>query len=258
MIVHAAPEASAFWFMIGTGDADRASSYFQSKEQDIDLDDGAPFTDLQQLADAPFTIHVCQQRRGDLILLPPRCAHQRINHGGMVGSLAWSRMTVPSLCHAIYQELPIYNRIARPETYRVKLTLYYAVRHVASLPPDPQMAAVLDELLELLDMTLISEYAPGVLTLQPAGAGASYDKADPDFLSCDVCSADIFVTHFACKKCEKDVCAACYTAGRACACVRGLRPAVVVRFQDVLDVRNKCARALEGAKGERVAEMNEV
>lgn len=233
--------------MIGTRDADRASSYFQSKQQSLDSEHGAPFTLPPQLADAPFTVYVCQQRRGDIVLFPPRCAHQAINHRGLVGSLSWSRMTLPSLGHALYHELPVYNRIKRMETYRVKATVYYAVRHFATQHPSTHGTTMLKELLRLLDMILVSEYSAIALALEPSG-NPSYDSADAYWLSCDVCYADIFVSYFECKRCQWDVCPLCYVSGRGCECVAGMMPAVVVRFGDILDTRNACAQALSRAQ----------
>ncbi|EJD42185.1 hypothetical protein AURDEDRAFT_67961, partial [Auricularia subglabra TFB-10046 SS5] len=134
LMCHAAPNASAFWFMIASADVDKASSYFHQHGHELDLDNPSPpFLLPEQLKDLPFDVYVCQQKRGDLVILPPRCSHQVIHHGGLSGSLAWSRMTVSSIAHALHLELPIYNRIARPEVYRVKLTLWYATLHEAEL-----------------------------------------------------------------------------------------------------------------------------
>ncbi|KZV85282.1 hypothetical protein EXIGLDRAFT_262064 [Exidia glandulosa HHB12029] len=258
LMVHGGYGASSFWFMVGTRDADAAASYFHAKKHELELEHATPFTKPADLVDAPFKIYVAQQRRGDLVIMPPRCSHQVMNQGGLVGTLAWSRMTLPSIGYAHYLELPIYNRITRAETYRLKLTLYHAVRKTAQSPPTPEMAALLDELLELLDETIIAEYSPDIHKLEPAQSGASYDAKDPDFLSCDICNADIFVSYFECAKhCEMDVCSMCYVSGRTCPCVKRMKPAVVVRFQEVLQVRNDCAKKLEHAKGERVPQMSD-
>ena len=106
-------------------------------------------------------------------------------------------------------------------------------------------------------MILISEYSPSVRSLTPNTPNASYDKSDPDYLTCDTCNADIFVSYFECEECRKDICPGCYVSGRGCRCLEEMKPAVVVPFDEILSVRNECADALSRASGTDVLRMTD-
>ncbi|KAL5529720.1 hypothetical protein ACEPAG_5705 [Sanghuangporus baumii] len=116
---------SAFWFMTRSSDAARAASYFQKLGSELDHE--IRVATPEEFAKAPFTVYVCEQRVGDLVLVPRRSSHQVVNHGGITAKMSWSRMTVEGLCTAFHHELPVYRRVCRSETYRVKLLVYRAL-----------------------------------------------------------------------------------------------------------------------------------
>ncbi|KAL5489802.1 hypothetical protein ACEPAI_4634 [Sanghuangporus weigelae] len=116
---------SAFWFMTRSSDAARAASYFQKLGSELDHE--IRVATPEEFAKAPFTVYVCEQRVGDLVLVPRRSCHQVVNHGGITAKMSWSRMTIEGLCTAFHHELPVYRRVCRSETYRVKLLVYRAL-----------------------------------------------------------------------------------------------------------------------------------
>ncbi|KAF9526976.1 hypothetical protein CPB83DRAFT_870188 [Crepidotus variabilis] len=119
-------EGSSFWFMTASSDAPAVSAYFHTLHQELDHENHV--ITLEQLVKSPFKVYVVEQKLGDLVLVPPRSAHQVVNYGGITLKTSWSRMTTRGLAVAYYHELPIYRRVCRPETYRVKSTVYYALK----------------------------------------------------------------------------------------------------------------------------------
>ncbi|EJD02445.1 uncharacterized protein FOMMEDRAFT_88112, partial [Fomitiporia mediterranea MF3/22] len=118
-------DGSAFWFMTQSSDAPRAAAYFQ--KLGTELDHESHVATPEEFAKAPFTVYVAEQRVGDLVLVPRRSCHQVVNHGGLTAKMSWSRMTIEGLVTAFHHELPIYRRVCRAETYRVRLTVYRAL-----------------------------------------------------------------------------------------------------------------------------------
>ncbi|TFK30125.1 hypothetical protein FA15DRAFT_609251 [Coprinopsis marcescibilis] len=118
---------SAYWFMTQSSDAAAAADFFQSLKQELDHE--THVVTLKELSRAPFPVYVTEQRLGDLVLVPPRSCHQVVNNGGISLKTSWSRMTLKGLLTAYYHELPIYQRVCRLETYRVKSTIFCALRN---------------------------------------------------------------------------------------------------------------------------------
>ncbi|THU87247.1 hypothetical protein K435DRAFT_821948 [Dendrothele bispora CBS 962.96] len=119
-------DGSAFWFMTKGSDSRKVSDFFRTKLKQ-ELDHETHVTTLEEFSKAPFDIYVAEQKLGDLVLVPPRSCHQVVNYGGITIKVSWSRMTFNGLTTAFYHELPLYRRVCRPETYRVKSTFYHTV-----------------------------------------------------------------------------------------------------------------------------------
>ncbi|KAG6867781.1 hypothetical protein C0993_011156, partial [Termitomyces sp. T159_Od127] len=113
---------SSFWFMTQGKDAPKALRYLEDLKRENGHEDHA--LTVQQLAKAPFTIYVAEQKLGDLVLIPPRSCHQVVNFGGLTIKTSWSRMVMKGLEAAYYHELPMYRRVCWPEKYRVKSLIY--------------------------------------------------------------------------------------------------------------------------------------
>lgn len=70
--------------------------------------------------------HVILQRPGDLVLVPSMCYHQVRNVNTSI-KVAWNRATPRSLQMAVQKQLPIYQRLIRPEVYRCKAMVYRTI-----------------------------------------------------------------------------------------------------------------------------------
>ncbi|KAF7294820.1 hypothetical protein MIND_01019900 [Mycena indigotica] len=201
LMTYAEDGGRAFWFMTASASAPQVEEYFHSVLKH-DIDHETYVVSLVELARAPFDVFVAEQRVGDLVLVPPRSAHQVVNAGGLAVKTSWSRMSIEGLTAALRWELPLYRRVCRPETYRVKATLYHALRattaQVAAAPTAKAgPVTVLLKLLHLFDAVLVDEYtqpADGVALLGGAGEGEVW-------LACDFCGADVFQAAFECGTC---------------------------------------------------------
>ncbi|TDL24859.1 hypothetical protein BD410DRAFT_64817 [Rickenella mellea] len=116
---------SSFWFMTESSSASAAALYFQSLNHELDHEQKV--ITPEELAKAPFKVYITEQKLGDLVLVPKRSCHQVVNNGGLTIKASWSRMTIDGLVAAFYYELPIYRRVCRKETYRVKTLCHHAL-----------------------------------------------------------------------------------------------------------------------------------
>ncbi|KAK7020501.1 hypothetical protein R3P38DRAFT_2969837 [Favolaschia claudopus] len=227
---------SSFWFLTATSSANAAAEYFQSIDQVLDHD--SHVITLKELANAPFEIYITEQKLGDLVLVPPRSVHQVVNSGGITIKTSWSRMTLDGLSMALHYELPLYRRVCRPETYKVKATIYHTLlKAVVSLSDLlSQKAAktmsadlkILGQILPLFDSIMIEEFAFDAPHMRQLAKPNDNDE-EIDQLSCDFCGGDIFLSFFECTSCVNGskraahgagfiICPGCYAEGRTCAC----------------------------------------
>ncbi|KAL1742371.1 hypothetical protein HDZ31DRAFT_84174 [Schizophyllum fasciatum] len=108
---------SSYWFMTRGSDAQRAAEYFHKLGQELDHENHV--ISLAELRDAPFKVYIVEQKLGDMVFVPPRSAHQVVNSGGITVKTSWSRMELSSLETALFNELPVYRRVCRRETYKM-------------------------------------------------------------------------------------------------------------------------------------------
>ncbi|KAJ7824687.1 hypothetical protein B0H13DRAFT_2443554, partial [Mycena leptocephala] len=242
---------SSFWFMTATSSANAAAEYFHDKLNN-ELDHEAYVITLEELTNAPFKVYITEQKLGDLVLVPPRSAHQVVNAGGMTIKTSWSRMTLDGLSLALRYELPLYRRVCRTEVYQVKATIYHtllqtnqSVSTLLSSQPEQStgsrnavastqkdMPTNLDTLLRVLllfDSILIEEYSPEANKMQHLGWAKDGKEVEVDQLTCDFCGGDIFLSFFECRACVDGrkpaapgagfvICPGCYVEGRTCEC----------------------------------------
>ncbi|KAF8892491.1 hypothetical protein BD779DRAFT_1190079 [Infundibulicybe gibba] len=67
-------DGCSFWFMTESSSALDVSKYFHSLNQELDHE--THVITIDELAKAPFTVYIAQQKLGDLVLVPPRSSHQ--------------------------------------------------------------------------------------------------------------------------------------------------------------------------------------
>ncbi|KAH9483676.1 C-module-binding factor A [Psilocybe cubensis] len=225
---------SSFWFMTESSVAPKASQYFQKLRHELDHENH--IITLEELANAPFDVYILEQKLGDLVLVPPRSCHQVVNAGGITIKTSWSRMTSKGLKTAYFQELPIYRRVCRPETYKVKSTIFYSIIREAeelaklmedahdtssavattskskknsqksniSKPSTPESSASvlandLMELISVADCILAEEYDSINKIMPQMFSGNRFEK-EPTVI-CDFCRCDIFQSFFECRNC---------------------------------------------------------
>lgn len=247
LMVWSDPDASAVWMVTQSDDADALDRYIASKGGDPHSKRFVPH--LTELADAGFPIFCWKQRVGDLVLIPPRASHLVVNIGGRTMQAAWSRMTVDTLTSALFNDLPLYQRICQVEGYHIKSIIEYTLSsvtkqvetHLANKRDTPlTQVRELRSLLLLYDAILSAEYVPEWRDIAVEGGEDSY-------VECDFCGADVLHGYFECPVGET-LCALCYCQGRLCKCgnaVEALQPRQHWRrFGERLQIRNLAAKAL--------------
>ncbi|KAF8623479.1 hypothetical protein AX15_006263 [Amanita polypyramis BW_CC] len=235
LMCYAENNGSSFWFMTATEDVFAATTYFHLINKELDHE--SSIVTIEELSNAPFTVYIAEQKLGDFVLVPSRSCHQVINHGGITIKTSWSRMTLDGLITAYYHELPIYQRIGRAETYRVKYTIYHALmsfterikqleaggRSTARLAMGAGNSTVakrkrllngLRQLLEVFEDVLLNEKCyPGIaekislianLPGKPSPSSNAADDTGGDRITCDFCEADIFQSFFECRQCVEN------------------------------------------------------
>ena len=108
LMCHTENNGSSFWFMTESGSALEVSKFFHSLGRELDHENYV--ITVEELSKAPFKVFILEQKLGDLVLVPPRSAHQVVNFGGITVKTSWSRMTLKGLVKAYHHELPIYRR----------------------------------------------------------------------------------------------------------------------------------------------------
>uniref|UniRef100_A0A0W0FLG9 JmjC domain-containing protein n=1 Tax=Moniliophthora roreri TaxID=221103 RepID=A0A0W0FLG9_MONRR len=179
-------DGSSFWFMTESGDSRKVTDFFASFGQILDHE--THVLSAEQAVKAPLPLYLAEQKLGDLVLVPPRSCHQVVNHGGITIKVSWSRMTLMGLQVALYHELPLYRRVCRRETYKVKWTIYHTVQKLANdlksnknLQKPERIVKSLALAVQLLDHILHEEYAPdhkSMDTLSSPVANLTSDDAD--------------------------------------------------------------------------------
>ncbi|KAG9226124.1 hypothetical protein CCMSSC00406_0005035 [Pleurotus cornucopiae] len=243
-------DGSSIWFMTESSSTPEVDAFFNKLGNEIDHE--TRVLSVKDLAKAHFNVYVARQRLGDLVLVPPRSCHQVINSGGISIKMSWSRMTIRGLMAAYYHELPLYRRVCRPETYKIKSIIFYTLLQKASQlraltegqEHGAAIAADLASVVDLFASILVEEYSgptPQFDPLTPVTASSEPSSFDPrcyepkdGCLVCDFCGADIFQTYFESENCCADspdtaqasksdpfvLCSGCYAEGRLCKCQR--------------------------------------
>ncbi len=108
-MTYADEDAFSVWFFTHSDDAFAVANHI-SGNFGSELDWEATFLSPENFAQFPCKVYVCEQRLGDLVLVPRRSCHQVVNFGGLTQKISWSRMTPHSIKEAIQEEIPIYRR----------------------------------------------------------------------------------------------------------------------------------------------------
>ena len=109
MTYMASPESSSFWFFTPSSASLRIADYFRQKLE-TDLDKESTLLSPSQWAKFPSHVYVCEQKLGDLVLVPRKSCHQVVNKGGLTIKTSWSRMSIQGLLEAVQEECVMYRR----------------------------------------------------------------------------------------------------------------------------------------------------
>lgn len=268
-------DGASYWFMTKGSDAPDVEDFFRGLGQELDHE--THVVTLKQLKAAPFDIYIGKQVLGDLVLVPPRSCHQVVNAGGITLKASWSRMSLKGLSVALYHELPLYQRVCRFETYRIKSTIYHAVQRQtvdlesiglkrlrAKEPGGSDQAEfkllktqeesrvrTLTALLKLFQYVLSEEFHPGWRQMKRLDVETATTPTAADLeISCDFCGCDIFQSFFECAKCTLPdgasyfICIRCYIEGRTCKC-QSMQPMQVRSYQDLIQTQSKAIDVLK-------------
>ena len=193
---------------------------------------------LQDLKTVPFEVFVHRQRKGDLVVLPPRrlghprLSHQPTNdppsfsqtiHRGITASLCWERMTLRALETFIYHDMIFKQRYGDCRLAICKLTLRSICAQIRYHPHQILCSAVLKLHEELTNLKKSQPNDPAILS---AKSGAlergcklldevidSCYRSQDDLPSieltppppCSFCGGELFQTAFRCTdSCVRD------------------------------------------------------
>ncbi|KAJ3326792.1 hypothetical protein HDU93_002293 [Gonapodya sp. JEL0774] len=185
--------------------------------------------------------YVFVQNPGDMVIIPSDAAHQVMNIGDPSLKIAWNLTTPITLERAVRHILPRYSTFRKPEVYRSKAQVMYAVAELTDLcnriadnsstytrryqrpfsgelNRDPferyqmdEIYATFGQLLRLYEAILDDEFTEPHNGNQPTqitqAAGA---------LACDFCRTDIFNRAWKCSACHVELCCACVSNMRTC------------------------------------------
>lgn len=241
----AGTEGSSIWFMMGRDDREVIAEYWLAQlGHDIEVE--KHFASVEDLANAPFTVYVVEQKLGDYILVPPLAPHQVWNRGEFTIKAAWNRTTVDSLEYALTEALPKARLVCRDEQYKNRAIIYQTLcKYSRALESDndvnspgyikglsrERLANDFLRLFNLFNTILLDQCfdAPG-----KERERTKVDKIDNEYIvTCSYCRSNIWNRFLSCEKCVVtaddgeedcyDVCIDCYARGRSCGCQSGLK-----------------------------------
>ncbi|KAG4428123.1 hypothetical protein IFR05_016393 [Cadophora sp. M221] len=233
-------EGSSVWFMTETKEREVVSEYFLSM-LGHDVEAEKHFAQVNAWKKAPFNVWVVEQRKGDMILIPPLAPHQVWNRGTRTMKAAWNRTTVDTLELALHEALPRGRMVCRDEQYKCKAIVYYTlVKYYDLLQRDTiepkmwkygrikQLLEDFRRLFSLYQEILVSEMFSPKLPEETDVEMVPFDSN----ITCSYCRQNIFNRFLTCKSCilyedkgeedTYDICMDCYAMGRSCACISAL------------------------------------
>ena len=157
-------------------------------------------------------------------------------------------------------------RVCRPETYRVKSTIHYALlglkKDLSQHTNTPnscdnievkQLVSDIQELLLLYEFILAEEFETHREEMPRRSAQNEANSIDDEHITCDFCGSDIFQSFLECQTCEADsaeggyvVCPGCYAEGRSCKCKCQIMQRMQRRqFKLLLDTRAEAIQVVD-------------
>lgn len=232
LITYAEKDACAVWFCAASSDRENVAKFWSEKSPnpDASIDHDNYFMPLEKLLTAPFKFHIIIQKEGDLVLLPPLCAHQVINKNGRSIKVSWNSITAQSIPKS-YESLPLFRRVVKPEIYKIKTLVYFSLKKLTQMVKDnkpeslkhlleqlPQLLQTYEDIIwtEKIDLnqkTIL--FSPQTKEIKVG----TFDDKQEHIRRCDICKCDLWNRCFHCSKCTNkdfDVCIDCVARGRGC------------------------------------------
>eukprot|EP01119_Soliformovum_irregulare_P011591 TRINITY_DN2920_c0_g1_i1.p1 TRINITY_DN2920_c0_g1~~TRINITY_DN2920_c0_g1_i1.p1 ORF type:complete len:537 (-),score=137.67 TRINITY_DN2920_c0_g1_i1:27-1607(-) len=151
----------------------------------------------------------CQQKRGDLVIVPPMVPHTVINTGSLSCAVAANILHVDAIRESWERE-KVNRTIRRASLYRLKMTVWYSLDKAVK----DQDLKMIKKLSPIFKEILQDEHPESIATLVKC----------PEWFACDGCGADIFNRRYQCDECAQavkkrdsksrtyDLCPPCFTA----------------------------------------------
>ncbi|KAF8474799.1 hypothetical protein BDZ91DRAFT_770159 [Kalaharituber pfeilii] len=255
-------EGSSVWFMMGRDDREVIAEYWLA-QLGHDLEVEAHFASVEDLANAPFTVFIVEQKVGDYILVPPLAPHQVWNRGEYTIKAAWNRTTVDTLELAIKESLPKARLVCRDEQYKNKAIIYETLcKYARVLTTDNDVQspdyirglrsrkALADDFVRLFNLFNVILLDQCYTTPGKAkdNDNIKVEKIENEYnVTCSFCRCNIWNRFLSCTNCIPpkeseeddedcyDVCLECYARGRSCACQSGLKWVEQEEWNKLLD-----------------------
>jgi len=140
-----------------------------------------------------------EQVLGELVIVPPMVPHTVINCGGLSCAVAANLMN-EAVLDVCWDREKFYRTINRTSIYRIKPTIYFAVKN----------------LLESGDCSRITQKLVDIfeeIVKQEESIDGQQAKLEEGYFACDGCSAEIFNRRYHCSECrtgDYDLCVQCF------------------------------------------------
>lgn len=231
-------DAGKYWFMTAAEDWPEVTEHLRARDgsNTIRIHSMTP----QELSELPFNVYYHMQKKGDLVILPPRRSdhlhslHVLSNdppsfsqtiHRGVTASLCWERMTLQALEMFVYHDMFFKQRYDNCKSALYKLTLFSICARIRYHPLQILCNTVLklhEELAHLkrsqpndpvVSLSAKSETLKRGFRLLDAVISSSYYSQDESLplikLSppppCSFCGGELFRTAFRCTdSCARD------------------------------------------------------
>ncbi|KAJ3128265.1 hypothetical protein HK098_004840 [Nowakowskiella sp. JEL0407] len=110
-------QSSAMWCMIPATFKDKLESLIEQANQS--LHSAKYYCPVDVLKSVSFPVYFCEQKPGDLIILPPNTSYQVLNQGTACMKVAWNRLPAQNL-DTLFDVLKVNHTYLKPESIPIK------------------------------------------------------------------------------------------------------------------------------------------
>jgi hypothetical protein len=243
------PDAYAEWYFVLNQDREKLASVIKPTshenkatnrlDREVNTSKKSSFMESdrawlsqRQVQRSDLKVQVVIQRPGDLVIVPS-CTYHQVRNMGASLKVAWNRITPQTLDHAFKDQLPLYKIVCRPEVYKCKAIIRFALdtwcKSMAGIQSSyaeainnlPAMKYGRDNFIKnsekLLEIYLYKVLLPEMLYDEDVNGIKDDGEGEECTVKCDFCHCDIFHRYYHCAECDGyDICMNCYVVGRSC------------------------------------------